>query len=1132
MKKNITALLFIFLLLVAKESRAQTQQIKFNLIKGSNGVSLGKINCIMQDNHGFIWLSDQTNRCIVRYDGNTMTRYQNDPKNPNSLGGYYPECIAADKEGNIWIGFYGMGLDKFNPETKIFTHYRRNLKNPNGIGSDTISCIKTDHLGNIWIGTNEGIELVDTKTGSFKHYRHNEKDAGSLSYNLVRTIYEDHAGELWVGTGLSFNRDSNGGLNRLNRSNGTFTRYMSDSLNPQTLINNKVRSIFEDSKGNFWIGTAGDGLHTMDRKTGIFTRYRYNPRHPELLSRPPVNDWSDHITFITEDVEKQIWIGTMFSGINRYNPVTKRITHYGLNGKNNGAFTDNSGWYAYAAPDGHLWVTTQSANLFKIDFYNISIPHHGSNFLDGVYSYFEESGNNVFWLGASGGPVRKDLKKGTTEKIELNNDVTINPWDKIVNTFLQDSLGNLWMATGSGLYKYNLQTKQIAQYKNNPADSTSIADNKIYSLFKDKASNLWVGAVRGGINYMDTKTGKFIHYKNNPADTSSISGDVISILHEDETGDLWIGCYQNNGLNRLNVQTKKFRHYLPGISIFDIYTDATGVVWVATGSGLYRYNRQSDNFNLLGDESIALQTTSIYSITSDNQNNLWIGSSDGIYKLNPKRNHLQLYGPQNGVEGQNLNERAAYRKQDGEIYFGDIYGYFSFKPDSLKAAPNKPQLYFSGFWLTNEAIKLSNDGPLKQSLFNKTEIKLAHNQNVFSFSFSTIDFRNTGNQRFYYQLENFDNDWRQSGPEERIQYFKVPPGKYIFRVKTADSNTGEILEKNIVVIISKPWWSTWWAYCIYALLLASLAFALHRYQRGRVIKAERERTRTKELAQAKEIEKAYHELRRTQAQLIQSEKMASLGELTAGIAHEIQNPLNFVNNFSDVSNELLDELMEEITKGNFEEVKEILNDVKQNLEKINHHGKRADAIVKGMLQHSRSSSGVKEPTDINALCDEYLRLCYHGLRAKDKSFNVTMKTDFDGSIGNINIIPQDIGRVLLNLINNAFYAAPLLPEGGSKDPAYKHEPTVWVTTSQNPPPAGGGGGAEVLISVRDNGPGIPQKILDKIFQPFFTTKPTGQGTGLGLSLSYDIVKAHGGELKVETKEGEFAEFIVHLPDIN
>ena len=260
------------------------------------------------------------------------------------------------------------------------------------------------------------------------------------------------------------------------------------------------------------------------------------------------------------------------------------------------------------------------------------------------------------------------------------------------------------------------------------------------------------------------------------------------------------------------------------------------------------------------------------------------------------------------------------------------------------------------------------------------------------------------------------------------------------------------------------------------------------------------------------------DLKSTQSQLIQSEKMASLGELTAGIAHEIQNPLNFVNNFSEVNKELLVEMKDEMNKGNIDDAKAIADDVISNEEKINHHGKRADAIVKGMLQHSSSGSGKKEPTDINALADEYLRLAYHGLRAKDKSFNATMKTDFDESIGNINVIPQDIGRVILNLITNAFYVV----NEKSKQNIPGYEPTVEVNTKKD--------GNKVLVAVKDNGNGIPKNVLDKIFQPFFTTKPTGQGTGLGLSLSYDIVKAHGGELKVETKEGEGTTFTIKLPE--
>jgi signal transduction histidine kinase len=271
-------------------------------------------------------------------------------------------------------------------------------------------------------------------------------------------------------------------------------------------------------------------------------------------------------------------------------------------------------------------------------------------------------------------------------------------------------------------------------------------------------------------------------------------------------------------------------------------------------------------------------------------------------------------------------------------------------------------------------------------------------------------------------------------------------------------------------------------------------------------------------------EEALSELKATQSQLIHAEKMASLGELTAGIAHEIQNPLNFVNNFSDLSRELLDEMMTELKAANSDEAIEIAKDVKRNVEKILHHGKRADAIVKGMLQHSRGSSGIKEPTDINELADEFLRVAFHGLRAKDASFNATFSTDLDSTIGNVNIMPQDFGRVLLNLITNAFYAVSEKKNlvGDALQPDGKpYQPSVAIITRKN--------GKKVEISVKDNGNGIPREIREKIFQPFFTTKPTGQGTGLGLSLSYDFIQAHGGKLDVKTQEGEGAEFIIELP---
>jgi signal transduction histidine kinase len=390
-------------------------------------------------------------------------------------------------------------------------------------------------------------------------------------------------------------------------------------------------------------------------------------------------------------------------------------------------------------------------------------------------------------------------------------------------------------------------------------------------------------------------------------------------------------------------------------------------------------------------------------------------------------------------------------------------------------------------------------------------LRLPYDQHSFNFSF--VNQSALGRDKIYYRyiLEGEDSEWSDVSPKSisRI-YYNLVPGDYTFKVATRGSNGVWSEPATLSFEILPPWWQTWWAYLLFASLFGGMTYAIV-YVRSQYLKKENRILEEKVLHRTSQLKKSIDDLKSTQSQLIQSEKMASLGELTAGIAHEIQNPLNFVNNFAELSVELADELKAELTKIDLEpsqkmELESITNDIIQNQQKIYHHGKRADTIVKGMLQHSRAGSGQKELTDINALADEYLRLSYHGLRAKDKSFNADFKMDFDPDLPKINVVPQDLGRVFLNLINNAFYACSQSSKGSKSLEDFK--PLVTVSTKTK--------GDKIEISIKDNGPGIPDAIKDKIFQPFFTTKPTGQGTGLGLSLSYDIVKAHGGELKVES----------------
>lgn len=397
--------------------------------------------------------------------------------------------------------------------------------------------------------------------------------------------------------------------------------------------------------------------------------------------------------------------------------------------------------------------------------------------------------------------------------------------------------------------------------------------------------------------------------------------------------------------------------------------------------------------------------------------------------------------------------------------------------------------------------------------------------NSYRFEFAAPYFEEEKKTKYQTYLEGFDPDWVDWNDNTFKEYTNLPPGPYTFRVR-ALAHTGRISdEAGYSFVVLPPWYATWWAYLVYTLLFVGLIAAIVKW-RSRKLKAENLILEQRVNERTAALEKSLADLKSTQSQLVHAEKMASLGELTAGIAHEIQNPLNFVNNFSELNKDLINEIEAERAKTQEERdeelITEILRDLKENESKINYHGKRAEGIVKSMLQHSRKETGKKELTDVNKLADEYLRLSYHGLRAKDKSFFADFHLDADQNLPNIEVIPQEIGRVLLNLINNAFYAASekkkLLEES---DTLGDFKPSVWVNTKQT--------SKAVIISVRDNGNGIPDDIKSKIFQPFFTTKPTGSGTGLGLSMSFDIVKAHGGEFHVESEIGRGTIFSIILP---
>jgi signal transduction histidine kinase/ligand-binding sensor domain-containing protein len=1118
MKWRIRLSFLVFLFLGFYSGLAQNSCIRFYKLDSLNGTKLGRITGITQDPVGIMWFSGADQRCLYRYDGNMLTSFRRDANNPNSLGLNSLETIYADDQGLIWIG--GDGLDQYNPKTGIFRHFTHNDHDISSITNGGVYAILKDHRGNIWVGTDNGLDRLDQNTGKFIHYRNDSSNSKSLSNNTVNAIYEDKKGVLWIGTGIQWSGiNGDGGLNRMD-SVGAFTRYLHDPKNPNILLSNKIRSIFEDSRGNFWVGTSGDGLHTMDRDKETFERHLYNPKHPNQLSGPILHPGpragAEGITYIYEDKTGAIWIGSYLEGLSRYDAVTKEMTRY----KIGNGFPDSTTYRGFISKDGTLWVAADDSRLlYRADPNSKTITNvHTEKQVWGILA-----DHGQIWVGTwGGGLLQFDENRSLIHRFKHDpKDPSSILNDTIWTLYKNPEEDVIWVGTNKGIEILNTVSKKFSRFTLGK-DQNGI-DQLGPKIFQDKNRNLWIGTSAGLIRY-NRNDGSVRQWLSDPKDSTSIGSNLVNTILEDEEGNIWVGTWgDNGGIWKLNSKSGKFHSYFKGISCRILFEDRSGVFWTGTQQGFFRYDKREDKFLAFFDAKSSISNLPTSGILEDQKNNLWVVAAASIIKINPERNNYFLFGnkygitlPRNGVLSGFLCMTSGE-----QMLVGNDQGFYAFYPEELDADMRPLKLDITDFFFSTGSGLAGTESYFLNSAEKRNELSLGYNQNNFGFRYSVYDYRPPGVVRYYTMLENYDPVWRQSGTDKTVYYFNLAPGDYVFRVMAfnGDEKKGE---RRIRIHISPPWWKTWWAYSLYGILLATAIFGFVRFQKQQIIHQERMRTQTKELAQAKEIEKAYTELKSTQAQLIQSEKMASLGELTAGIAHEIQNPLNFVNNFSEVNLELAAELKVGLAKLNISdqeknELEEIANNINENEGKINHHGRRADAIVKGMLQHSRISSGQKEPTDINQLADEYLRLAYHGLRAKDKAFNTTMKTEFDPEIGKVNIVSQDIGRVLLNLYNNAFYAVAE-KQRQAKD---VFEPLVDVSTKRI--------GKNIEITVRDNGSGIPKKVLDKIFQPFFTTKPAGQGTGLGLSLSFDVVKAHGGELKVETKEGQYTSFSIILP---
>ena len=1112
-----------------------------------NALPSAMVTYTYQDSMGFIWLAVFSSG-LVRYDGIRMDLYDQ-PDGLDDLGIWQ---MLEDDNGYLWVATQAglmvteqpLSSYKYGSRISFTSEFDGIQLSGEALAQNQIAL---DHLGRVWVGTsgsgflryfiddtgklhlsnistdfnfnNDGsvsvISLFAKENGSMLAALSggvivtiSEDDSKDIVYvpdagqsANIQALYADHSGNIWAynqdGAILYFSADTNRPriITQNQPSNITGLRAMSDGTLWATsgtsgiiiidrelgeiigrynrvngLLSGNVFNVKEDRESNIWIAQSG----------GV-SKFRYNFRAFQNYSdrsiigeQPVLPSGRVNAILIPDDTIQpcKIWAGTENGAacISEQGESHYLTQEEGLSGNwVNGLAIDDSGriWFA----------TTQGLN-------GLSFGNDRS--IEGAYNYQSVT---IFGQDATLFSIEESPPFIAAEVLLFNPDDE----NRVQKSSWFPGLRNLYGVVGDRIIAFNS------------------AHGLPATLYKaaafDGAGHLWVGTLDRGI-YRSSK---------------KIDGQMLNAMTTEDPDSLLFEEVWSRSTGAFTNHIEKLFWY-------------NGLIWIGTQEGLAAID--PDNFDLrlhLTTENGLPADNTISFDRSPATGNFWAGTNRGLVEINPESGDvLNIVTRQDGlIDNEVWLYGAVKTDQEGKVYFGTA----------------------NGLSIYNPALDRENEVPPLLQLTSMELLYLSEGRNEAIFEFAALSFGNTSSVRYQTRLLGYDDDWSPQTADVRLRYTNLPAyfwaKNYTLEVR-AVNESGVWSDENILYTfqIEPVWWLKWWAFLGYFIVLSFGVIVVDRIQRARLIKKERDvarlreaelqaetataRTKTAEaqaqalkaendrkaleLEKAKELEIAYHELKSAQKQLIQAEKMASLGRLSTGIAHEIKNPLNFINNFAGVSNELVDELITAIKENDKDEIDFLITNLKHNSEKIEEHGKRADSIVKSMMQHARGGKAEYEFFDINNMIEKYVNLAYHGKKSQIQDFHAEINTELEPGIKEVKAVGQEISQVLLNIIGNSLDAV----WDYKKKVNGQFEPEIKISTKQL--------SNSVEIRIADNGPGVPDEIKEKIFEPFFTTKPTGEGTGLGLSLSYDIItQGHNGTLTLETESGKGATFIITLP---
>jgi len=1101
-------LLFLSVSLTAQydnPSSSLGQSINFEHLAVEQGLSQNNITCILQDTYGFLWIGTEDG--LNKYDGYKFTVFRHDPDDSSSLKSNWITSLYEDQSGVLWITTLGAGLFRFDRKKENFIHFK-----PPGLATTTIEQVVKYQNGTqdiLWIAGYTGLFKIDLTTLKCIHYPHTDK---GTPYDWILSMEVDPSGNVWIGT-------RGDGLHKFDPETEQYIHNRHDLLNPSGLNSNHITALHMDKSGILWIGTEGGGLNKFDPENNHFVHYQHDPGNLNSLS-------SNNILSIFEDKSGLLWVGTMEEGLNRFDRKTAQFTHVKANPGIENKLSDNTVVNIYEDNTGVLWIGTYDGlNKFdpnKTEFSSYKkIPGDTNSLCDNYITSIYEStyrDKKLLWVGTKNGLNIIDRLTGrvTSYQHDHSNASSI-PSNKISSIF-EDRSGTLWIGTlGDGLIKFNLNTKKFTQYSHDYDDPYSIRSNVILDVYEDKYGVLWIGTTPNGLSKFNRKTEKFI--------SVGVRKRTMQIF-EDKKGELWFATWP--GLRKFDWASSEFEVYwrnrealnYPELNrhncIHESRFGEKNILWVGSYNGLNKFDRNSGVFFTYSVED-GLPNNVINGILEDNQGNLWLSTNNGLSRFNYKTEEFRNFDVNDGLLSNQFYPGACYKSKDGEMFYGSAKGLISFYPDRLIQNPDLPNILITDFKLFNEPVlikKEDNDNrgnifslPIHISLLN--EIVLSYSENVFSFEFAALDYHSPQKNQYAYKMEGVDPEWVHTDASRRFAtYTNLDPGEYTFTVK-GSNNDGVWNEEgtSIKVIITPPWWQTNLAYMFYVFFVGLIVLGFWRFQINRL--------RIKQQMEMQNFE---------------AEKLREVDKLKtrffANISHEFRTPLTLIKG-----------PVKQIMDGEF------TGNLKQKCKMILRNSDRLLGLINQILDLSKLESGEIKLQVAETDIIKYFKgivLSFSSL-AESKKVDLNFTSSENSLMGYVD--RDKLEKIVTNLLSNAF---KFTPEGGVVEVSIPPLPAASALTK------GGTRGVEIVVS--NTGPHIPPDQLKKIFDRFYsapldrntfkdsngkTNYPTGhsnnnykkdgEGTGIGLALTKELVEVCHGDISVSSIPNKNTTFVVSIP---